>query len=138
MQSIIFLDDDENRTASFLNKVSGSVASRKGNIHTPTTAIGAIDWIKAIDALREQPDMDEHTLTVFLDHDLGGEIYVDSNREDCGMEVVRWIVANKPRIEEIVVHTHNTPAGEAMVDSLSSAGYKVCYCPFNSLLGRLV
>ena len=55
---------------------------------------------------------------VYLDHDLGEETFVDSDRKDCGMEVVRWIVANKPKIGEIVVHTMNTPAGHGMVRAL--------------------
>ena len=59
---------------------------------------------------------------VFLDHDLGGEQYVDSSRDDCGMEVVRWIVENKPEIKAIICHTAHSDAGVQMVESLSEAG----------------
>jgi hypothetical protein len=45
-----------------------------------------------------------------LDHDLGGEIYVDTNYSNTGSEVVRWIEKNKPDIKEIVVHSYNSSA----------------------------
>lgn len=70
---------------------------------------------------------------VFLDHDLGGEVYVDSGRADCGMEVVRWIVGDRPEIGRLVVHSMNTPAGHAMTRSLREAGYAARYVPFTRL-----
>ena len=51
---------------------------------------------------------------VHLDHDLGGEIYVDSSRPDCGMEVVRWLCASRrDRFEKtlFIIHSHNAEAG---------------------------
>lgn len=62
---------------------------------------------------------------VTLDHDLNGESYVDSSRQDCGMEVVRWISANKPTIGTVNVHSWNDGASEAMVDALRDCGYSV-------------
>jgi len=70
---------------------------------------------------------------VFLDHDLEGEIYVDSSRDDCGMEVVRWIVENEPEIKKVIVHTHNTKAGCLMEEALLDAGYDVEYRKFGSI-----
>ncbi len=61
---------------------------------------------------------------VFLDHDLGGEVYCDSSRADTGSEVVRWIVANRPRVRRCVVHTMNDAAGFGMVEALRDAGYR--------------
>lgn len=74
--------------------------------------------------------IDFQFVTLLLDHDLGGEVMVDSRREDCGMEVVRWIVAKRPRISECVVHSHNTPAAAVMVQELKKAGYYAVYAPF--------
>ena len=51
---------------------------------------------------------------VCLDHDLGGESFVDSNRSDCGMEVVRWIEMHKPIIGKIIVHSSNPDAAHKM------------------------
>lgn len=67
---------------------------------------------------------------VSLDHDLNGEVFVDSNRKDCGMEVVRWIVAHKPSIAEIVLHTANPFASRLMEAELRRAGYVVWVSPF--------
>lgn len=112
---ILFLDDDPNRTESFLRMVPGA------EVRTFTTANETIEFLKTA---KEPPSI------TFLDHDLGGEIYVDSDREDCGMEVVRWIAANKPPMGKIVVHTHNTPAGNEMLNRLAAAGYEASYVPF--------
>lgn len=62
--------------------------------------------------------------TVSLDHDLGGEEYVKSDRADCGMEVVRYAVANLPRVGEWLAHSHNDLAAFEMVHALRTAGYK--------------
>jgi len=56
--------------------------------------------------------------------------FVDSGREDCGMEVVRWCLINKPQVNQFVVHSWNAPAGERMVEDLKNAGYKAVYSPF--------
>ncbi|NGX44890.1 MAG: hypothetical protein K940chlam2_00030 [Chlamydiae bacterium] len=68
---------------------------------------------------------------VMLDHDLGGETWVESDREDCGMEVVRWIVRNLPKIGRVVVHSWNTVAAPVMVEELMKAGYDARYEFFN-------
>lgn len=67
---------------------------------------------------------------VSLDHDLNNEAFVDSARPDCGMEVVRWIVANRPVIGRVVVHTVNRKASELMYEALAGAGYDVVRAPF--------
>lgn len=64
-------------------------------------------------------------ITVSLDHDLNGTNYEDSSRPDTGMEVVRWIVANRPRIREILVHSHNEKAAAEMERLLKEADYAV-------------
>ena len=64
---------------------------------------------------------------MFLDHDLGGEQYVDTNREDCGMEVVRQLHAKNIKQDArtlFVIHTLNSEVVPAMRDKLTAAGYK--------------
>ncbi len=68
---------------------------------------------------------------VMLDHDLGGETWVESGREDCGMEVVRWVVRNFPKIGCVVVHSWNTVAAPVMVAELMKAGYDARHELFN-------
>ena len=62
---------------------------------------------------------------VCLDHDLGGESFVDSDREDCGMEVVRWIETHLPDIGKITIHSSNPEAAHEMFWRLRAAGYSV-------------
>jgi len=112
--NILFLDDDEKRIDTFGKKIYPDFAN------IVTTASTAIQYLNSI------PSWDY----VFLDHDLGGEQLVDSNRKDCGMEVVRWIVQHKPNIDQIVVHSWNSPAGNEMVAKLRDAGYNAEYKPF--------
>ena len=68
---------------------------------------------------------------LMLDHDLGGEIYVDTNYSNTGSEVVRWIEINKPRIKEIIVHSYNHSAGTMMTETLVSCGYDAKRIPFD-------
>ena len=73
---ILFLDDDPTRGVEFLTDNPDAV------------------WVETvadcIRALREPWD------EVHLDHDLGGEHFVDHDRDDCGMAVVRWL-CEEPR-----------------------------------------
>lgn len=118
---IIFLDDDHGRWRSFLAKVPAAYRAE--------TAAECINMI------RESPEID----WLFLDHDLGGETWVDSNREDCGMEVVRYLCDN-PRIisiHNIVVHSHNVSAAKEMHDKLKDAFYNVKLIPFYNMMGAI-
>jgi hypothetical protein len=70
---------------------------------------------------------------VHLDHDLGGEVFVDSSRADCGMEVVRWLCNQPPdRFQDtlFIVHTYNSEAGQTMVSALRDRRYEAVYRPF--------
>jgi hypothetical protein len=105
---ILFLDDDPLRSAEFLQK-------NPYTIWVETVA----DCISAL----EEP-WDE----VHLDHDLGGARYVDHDRNDCGMAVIRWLCdAPRDHLKSsiFVIHTHNAGAAIAMVFQLESMGYIV-------------
>jgi hypothetical protein len=70
---------------------------------------------------------------ISLDHDLGGETYVDPQRKDCGMEVVRYILRNRPAClaqTRFIVHSRNQFAAVMMAEALSSAGYQCDLEPF--------
>lgn len=112
----LFLDDDPARADAFLDKFPDA--------HWVETAADCIA------ALAEQA-WDE----IHLDHDLEGEWFVDSERDDCGMEVVRWLTS-EPRSHlmaaKFVVHTHNQNAAMVMVTQLGLAGYYVLEQPFGS------
>lgn len=115
---ILFLDDDKYRTKRF-----------KSVIPSAFTAETADQMVALLSKITDA----EPAESVFLDHDLGGEVYVDSSLPNTGMEVVRWIVANKPAINQIIVHSLNHSAASRMVSHLKEQGYNVEAIPFTAL-----
>jgi hypothetical protein len=112
---ILFLDDDPARGLHFLTENPDAV------------------WVETaadcIQALGEPWD------EVHLDHDLGGEVFVDHDRDDCGMAVVRWLCEEpRPHLQSslFVIHTHNPDAALAMIFQLESMGYRVEQRPFGA------
>ena len=112
----LFLDDDPARAEAFFDKFPDA--------HWVQTALECIEELKS-------KVWDE----IHLDHDLEGEWFVDSERDDCGMEVVRWLTA-EPRTHlmaaKFVVHTHNHNAAMVMVTQLGLAGFYVIEQPFGT------
>ena len=112
----LFLDDDPARAEAFFDKFPDA--------HWVQTAMECINELK-------EKTWDE----IHLDHDLEGEWFVDSDRNDCGMEVVRWLTA-EPRTHlmaaKFIVHSHNQNAAMGMVSQLGLAGYYVIEQPFGS------
>lgn len=112
---ILFLDDSAERSATFL--------ARYPTAHMATTASAAIELLNDGDVWN----------AVFLDHDLGGETFVDSDRPDCGMEVVRWVKVHRPVIKVFYIHNSwNIDAAHRMVDELNDAGYVAKYVPWGT------
>lgn len=110
---ILFLDDDIRRAEVFLAMCPEAV------------------WVETaracIDLLAEPWD------EVHLDHDLGGERYVDVNRDDCGMAVVRWLCAEpRPHLADarFFIHSHHLAAASLMVQCLLQAGHAAEFRPF--------
>lgn len=117
---ILFLDDCPLRTKKFISAIP--------HAQTATTAQEMIQLIK---------NADEEIELVFLDHDLGGQTFVSSDVEDCGMQVVRYIEADRPKIDRIIVHSMNMPAAIQMKERLEHIGYQVEYIPFHLLPGKI-
>lgn len=112
----LFLDDDPARAEAFLEKYPD--ARWVQNVTDCIAALTDTTW-------------DE----IHLDHDLAGEWFVDSERQDCGMEVVRWLTTeprNHLMAAKFVVHSHNSNAAMTMVSQLGLAGYYVVEQPFGT------
>jgi len=62
---------------------------------------------------------------IFLDHDLGGEIFVDTENKNTGSEVARWMSDNWDRFtdSEIIIHSYNQPAARIMQGYIPGASY---------------
>ena len=109
----LFLDDDPARAEVFLRDYPDAI------------------WVETVPECIEQ--LAESWDEVHLDHDLGGEVYVDILREDCGMEVVRWLVKQpRPHLKEtrFTIHSWNDSASMAMLWHLEALGYQVVAHPF--------
>jgi hypothetical protein len=117
---ILFLDDDPNRAALAYQRWP---EKRRSHTIWCTTAAEAISVLKDYDLTEAH-----------LDHDLGGESFVDTRREDCGMEVVRWLehVEDLKKYEtcRFICHSWNIPAGRRMVERLQALGLKAEHIPF--------
>lgn len=88
-------------------------------------------WVQTVVECIDQ--LKEFWHEVHLDHDLGGQTFVDVNETDCGMEVIRWL-CREPRehlrAARFFVHTHNTIAGMLMVLQMRASGYSAEFRPF--------
>lgn len=112
MKDILFLDDNPNRAAEFLRQNS--------SVLWVTTSAECIAALHA-----------QNWSEIHLDHDLGGEVYVESGRADCGMEVVRYMERLQcSPTAEVIVHSWNSPAAIEMVTRLRRVGYNAMYRPF--------
>ena len=68
---------------------------------------------------------------LFLDHDLGGEVYVDTGREDTGSEVARWLSQHPEFIpNQVVLHSHNDGGVKNMYSLLKPHTKRVYIEPF--------
>ncbi len=113
MRRRLFLDDDPARAAVFTARYPDAV------------------WVQTAPECISR--LAEHWDEVHLDHDLGGEHYVDSSRDDCGMAVVRWLTEEPRRHLARVhfsIHSHNMIAAYEMLLRLQAAGLKAKASPF--------
>jgi len=120
MKRRLFLDDNADRRRCF-----GSAYPSAMLVETAADTITALSepW-------------DE----VWLDHDLGDRVFVDSAEEETGAGVVRWILTQPERLKVAVfyVHSLNEPAAREMITKLQDAGYEARYCPWFDLVRELV
>jgi len=118
---IVFLDDDNNRAA---------IAFQRMNDHDRQRTFWVSTVPETLDMLtnyRERLDI------VSLDHDLGGNTFVNAARDDCGTEVVRWLEKQDAKDYShvrFIVHSWNLKAAAKMATRMYNAGYRVMLCPF--------
>ena len=119
---IMFLDDDPHRAVLMFNRMNEQDRSRTFWVKTAQ---------EAIDMLREYKERIEYA---FLDHDLGGETNMYSGREDCGMEVIRYLEQQDPNDFDckFIVHSWNIDAAIKMTERLVAKGYYATQQTFGS------
>lgn len=95
-------------------------------------------WVQTSqECIAELESHNDHNMyeLIFLDHDLGGEVYVDSNQPNTGMRVVDWLMSHPyhgyadSQQPIFVVHSWNAPAAEIMCNRLAKY-YQVIRAPF--------
>lgn len=104
---ILILEDDQNRISSFKRVLSA---------HQVTFTE------KAEDCIRELRDNKFDCL--FLDHDLGGEVYVDSG-PGTGYEVAKWLEEHEDRQPNLIfLHSLNSVGVKNMKQALPKS--RIC------------
>ena len=119
---ILVLEDDPKRIEVFKSVLGGKHA-----VSYVETARDCIDLLET-----EKFDV------VFLDHDLGGEVYVSEAHTNTGSEVVRWLMLHVQDLDPyVIVHSHNTVAAERMQSNLQRAAFSHVYrIPFATLVAK--
>lgn len=99
---VLILEDDPNRIVIFKKNLIGCFVVDTDMANSAIALLDTQDW----DVL-------------FLDHDLGNQVYVNPEEENTGSEVTRWLVKNpdkKPKL--IILHSMNGPATVGMKSML--------------------
>ena len=124
---ILFVEHEPQRAVLAFNRMT--VEDRNNTMWCQTAA-------EAIEAIWSYRDV---LTKVSLDHDLGGREYTNTKREDCGMEIVRFLEKKShkepvefKKLESIlfVIHSWNDHAGPIMQRRLSNIGLNAVYIPF--------
>ena len=122
---ILFLDDDPARAALAYQRFS---EKDRGNVIWCMTVEEALITLK---------DYENLLTRVSLGHDFGGEKFVHTAREDCGMEIVRYLEkqARENKLGNLKniyfrIHSWNTDAGNVMYKRMKGIGLKVDFLPF--------
>jgi len=101
---IFILEDDERRIKIFTNKLKD---------HTLELAT-SVDQAKSILLKNKETPFD----VLFLDHDLDGMVFVNSEWDNTGYQLVKYIVENKILYGYAVIHSQNPDGAKAMHDLL--------------------
>ena len=121
---IFILDDSLER----INTLRSLLDQRYANAEI--TVAGTAKYAKSVFDLNRDFDL------VFLDHDLGGRIYVNSEEEETGYQVAKHMLKRKVNSGQVIVHTMNI-VGAQNICSLLTGEYLVYHIPFPDLVENL-
>lgn len=114
---IFVLEDDINRIQRFRQK-----------LHNPSVTY--CDYVEDAKMLLKKDKYD----VIFLDHDLGGEIMVDSNDPNTGYQLAKWIREQGMTFDQIIIHTCNPIGGDNIQKEISGSSANVVRMPFPILI----
>jgi len=105
---ILVLEDDLKRVEQFEKRLSRVMKAETKFVDNADDCIYALK--------NETYDL------IFLDHDLGGKIFVDENNKNTGSEVARWIEQNPlQEWQTVIVHSLNPIGAKYMIDAIDNA-----------------
>ena len=117
---VFVLEDDPNRIETIKNRFG-----KKANF---------IFTVNIQEAKEKFNPVNENYDLIMLDHDLGGQVYVDSKENNTGAEFCRWILKNKFNLPQVIIHSHNIVGAEIMEEYLIKGGHNVLKIPFGNLI----
>lgn len=103
---ILVVEDNIDRIRKFQKELVGH------NVFYADTAI----WAKKL-----LIDANHLFNLIFLDHDLGGETYVDSDNENTGYQVAKIIKGSQSEKAKVIVHSCNPVGAQNIKNILSKA-----------------
>lgn len=118
---ILLLEDDMNRVEQFRKRVD-ELSEQNTHKEEPFELIHFEDAESCITELKKGSLFH----LILLDHDLGGEIYVDTAKKNTGSEVARWLTLNydfKTLNTIVLTHTLNQPAAQHIMALIPGAVY---------------
>ena len=120
---IVFVDNDSQRAALQFQRMTPVDQSRTF-------------WVKTVpEALDMLENYRERLDVVSMEYDLNDLEYNHPSREDCGLELVRWLErrsSDSYSHVRFIIHTWNSSAGMKMANRLRAHGYNVILKPFGS------
>jgi len=121
LSRVFILEDDLYRVNLFRKKLAAK--------HTLTITDNVFEAKK----LLAENDFD----VLFLDHDLGGEIFVDSSAENTGYQLAKWLEEQKKHYDQIIIHSCNPVGADMMAVRLDSCTENLSRVPFPLLINYL-
>ena len=113
---IFILEDDPNRIDWFKENLMTD------DLDITQDVAEAMKWLKS-----KEYD------AVFLDHDLGGEVFVDSAEWNTGATVAQMIHETPNKVLDVVIHSWNPCGAKIMRDSMRANGVSCFYFPFQNM-----
>lgn len=90
-----------------------------------------IDITEDVDVARELLNSFDYDI-IFLDHDLGGRVYVDSKEYNTGATVSKFIHETRNKNVNVIIHSWNENGSKIMSGYLTASKVRSFYAPFGS------
>jgi CheY-like chemotaxis protein len=110
---IFFLEDNPDRYQQFYLWL----AKKKQGVDTEIDVVTAESADEAYEAFKTNKKFD----FIFLDHDLGRQVFVDSLEENTGYRVALYIRDNEIKYDRCIVHSQNPAGAENIKSALPDA-----------------